>query len=201
NMRTEELLLQSQQLAGELKSQQEELRITNDELQEKAKLLVKQKDEVEQKNYEVEIARKSLEEKAAQLMITSKYKSEFLANMSHELRTPLNSLLILSKQLSENHDGNLSEKQISFSKTINSCGNDLVNLINDILDLSKIESGVISVDNTLISFSEIIRFVELTFRHMADYKKIDFEILHDPDLPEFIETDEQRLKQILKNLL
>ncbi len=199
--RTEMLLEQSQSLAVELKTQQEELRRTNEELEDKAHLLVKQKEELEQKNYEVEIARKSLEEKAAQLMITSKYKSEFLANMSHELRTPLNSLLILSQQLSENHEGNLSEKQIRFSKTINSCGNDLVNLINDILDLSKIESGVISVDNTYVSFSEIVKFVELTFRHMADYKKMKFEIEEDVKLPEFIETDEQRLKQILKNLL
>ncbi|WP_017730172.1 HAMP domain-containing protein [Nafulsella turpanensis] len=199
--RTEMLLEQSQSLAVELKTQQEELRRTNEELEDKAHLLVTQKEELEQKNYEVEIARKSLEEKAAQLMITSKYKSEFLANMSHELRTPLNSLLILSQQLSENHEGNLSERQIRFSKTINSCGNDLVNLINDILDLSKIESGVISVDNAPLSFEDISRFVELTFRHMADHKKIKFDIEQDEKLPEFIETDEQRLKQILKNLL
>ncbi|AHM63257.1 GAF sensor hybrid histidine kinase [Flammeovirgaceae bacterium 311] len=201
NTRTEILLEQSQTLAAELKLQQEELRITNEELEEKAHLLAKQKEELEQKNNEVEIARKSLEEQAAQLMITSKYKSEFLANMSHELRTPLNSLLILSQQLSENVDGNLSDKQVQYSKTINSCGNDLVNLINDILDLSKIESGVVTVDNAPVSFSEIVDFVELTFRHMADYKKIKFNIKQDLNLPEYIETDSQRLKQILKNLL
>jgi HAMP domain-containing protein/signal transduction histidine kinase/CheY-like chemotaxis protein len=199
--RTEILLEQSQTLAAELKIQQEELRRTNEELEDKAQLLAKQKDELEQKNDEVEIARKSLEEQAAQLMITSKYKSEFLANMSHELRTPLNSLLILSQQLSENHDGNLTDRQVQYSKTINSCGNDLVNLINDILDLSKIESGVVTVDNAPVSFAEIVEFVELTFRHMADFKKIKFEISQDLYLPEYIETDAQRLKQILKNLL
>ncbi len=201
NNRTELLLEQSQTLAAELKVQQEELSRTNEELEEKAHLLAKQKEELEQKNNEVEIARKSLEEQAAQLMITSKYKSEFLANMSHELRTPLNSLLILSHQLAENQTGNLTDKQVQYSKTINSCGNDLVNLINDILDLSKIESGVVTVDNAPISFDEIEEFVELTFRHMADHRKIDFNINMANDLPEYIETDSQRLKQILKNLL
>src|SRR4029077_16095864 len=135
NMRTEELLKQSQSLALELQSQQEELKLTNQELQEKAALLAKQNVEVERKNEEVEHARKALEEKAEQLALTSKYKSEFLANMSHELRTPLNSLLILSDQLCKNAEGNLSAKQVEFSKTIHASGNDLLTLINDILDL------------------------------------------------------------------
>jgi HAMP domain-containing protein/CheY-like chemotaxis protein/signal transduction histidine kinase len=201
NSRTEILLEQSQTLAGELKSQQEELRRTNEELEEKAKMLAKQKEEVENKNQEVEVARKSLEEKAAQLMITSKYKSEFLANMSHELRTPLNSLLILSQQLTDNPEGNLNDKQIQFSKTINSCGNDLLNLINDILDLSKIESGIVSVDSEPVNLKEVSDYMELTFRHIAEHKNLAFNIYMEDDLPDFIETDPQRLKQIIKNLL
>ncbi len=201
NTRTEELLQQSQKLASELKSQQEELRLTNEELEEKARLLAKQKDEVELKNQEIEFAKKSLEEKAAQLTITSQYKSEFLANMSHELRTPLNSLLILSQQLIENKEGNLTDKQVSYSKTIHSCGTDLINLINDILDLSKIESGVVTIDTAHMFFNQIIEYIETTFRHMAEYKKLNFSIELDEKLPEFVETDVHRLKQILKNLL
>jgi signal transduction histidine kinase/CheY-like chemotaxis protein/HAMP domain-containing protein len=194
NTRTEKLLEQSQSLA-------EELRITNEELQDKAHLLVKQKDEVEEKNKEVEEARRSLEEKAEQLQITSKYKSEFLANMSHELRTPLNSLLILAQQLYENHEGNLSEKQVRFAKTIHSCGDDLIQLINDILDLSKIESGYISTDFINVRFGEIMSFVETTFKHISENKNLRFNIERHEDLPETIETDVQRLNQILKNLL
>ncbi len=201
NSRTEELLVQSQSLASELKQQQEVLRNTNEELEEKAILLANQKEEVEAKNKEVEEARASLEEKAAQLTLTSKYKSEFLANMSHELRTPLNSLQILAHELIENHDGNLTEKQIQFAKTINACGDDLIQLINDILDLSKIESGYISVDYTTISFLEISKFVESTFRHISAAKHLKFSIEMDENLPETIDTDPQRLNQILKNLL
>ncbi|MEN2416293.1 HAMP domain-containing protein [Flavobacterium mesophilum] len=201
NSRTEELLVQSQSLASELKSQQEVLKNTNEELEEKAILLANQKEEVELKNQEVEVARKALEEKADQLTLTSKYKSEFLANMSHELRTPLNSLQILANELIANRDGNLSEKQIQFAKTINSCGDDLIQLINDILDLSKIESGYISVDYNPISFAEISRFVESTFNPISQAKHLDFEILMDDNLPELMETDSQRLNQILKNLL
>jgi HAMP domain-containing protein/signal transduction histidine kinase/DNA-binding response OmpR family regulator len=194
NSRTEDLLAQSQSLA-------DELRRTNEELQDKAHLLVKQKDEVEDKNREVEEARRSLEEKAEQLQLTSKYKSEFLANMSHELRTPLNSLLILAQQLYENHDGNLNEKQVRYAKTIHSCGDDLIQLINDILDLSKIESGYISTDFIKVRFTEVIGFVETTFKHISESKNLRFRIEMDEQLPQTLETDVQRLNQILKNLL
>jgi HAMP domain-containing protein/signal transduction histidine kinase/CheY-like chemotaxis protein len=194
NTRTEGLLEQSQSLA-------DELRRTNEELQDKAHLLVKQKDEVEGKNKEVEEARKSLEEKAEQLQLTSKYKSEFLANMSHELRTPLNSLLILAQQLYENHEGNLNDKQVSYAKTIHSCGDDLIQLINDILDLSKIESGYISTDFVKLRFHEVTAFVETTFKHISESKNLRFSIEKDEKLPESLETDAQRLNQILKNLL
>ncbi|MBC8034646.1 MAG: response regulator, partial [Chitinophagaceae bacterium] len=201
NTRTEELLSQSQSLAGELSAQQEELRRANDELNDKAQLLEKQKEEVEQINKEVEEARRSIEEKAEQLTVTSKYKSEFLANMSHELRTPLNSLLILAQQLFENHEGNLTEKQIKYAKTIHSCGDDLIQLINDILDLSKIESGVISADIMPVSFREIASFVEATFKPISEAKNLNFSIDIEEELPETMETDIQRLNQILKNLL
>ncbi|MBT1702410.1 HAMP domain-containing protein [Fulvivirgaceae bacterium PWU20] len=201
NTRTEELLAQSQSLASELKVQQEELRRTNDELQDKALLLVKQKEEVEAKNKEVEEARRSLEEKAEQLQLTSKYKSEFLANMSHELRTPLNSLLILAQQLYENVEGNLTEKQVRYAKTIHSCGDDLINLINDILDLSKIESGFISTNIAPVHISEISSFVETTFRPISEARNLRFHIDIQNDLPNAMETDIQRLNQILKNLL
>ncbi|MGI8637338.1 MAG: response regulator, partial [Segetibacter sp.] len=160
-----------------------------------------QKDEVEDKNKEVEDARKSLEEKAEQLQLTSKYKSEFLANMSHELRTPLNSLLILAQQLFENQEGNLSEKQVRYAKTIHSCGDDLIQLINDILDLSKIESGYISTDFINVRFHEITAFVETTFKHISESKSLRFSIEMDEKLPNTLETDIQRLNQILKNLL
>ncbi|HRO42440.1 MAG TPA: HAMP domain-containing protein [Flavipsychrobacter sp.] len=194
NSKTEHLLEQSQSLA-------EELRRANEELQDKAHLLVKQKEEVENKNKEVEDARMSIEEKAKQLALTSKYKSEFLANMSHELRTPLNSLLILAQQLFENHEGNLTEKQVRYAKTIHSCGDDLIQLINDILDLSKIESGYITADFINVRFNEIINFAETTFKHVSDSKNLKFNIEIDEQLPDIIETDSQRLNQILKNLL
>jgi HAMP domain-containing protein/signal transduction histidine kinase/CheY-like chemotaxis protein len=201
NSRTEELLAQSQSLAGELKTQQEELRRTNDELQDKALLMVKQKNEVEAKNKEVEEARRSLEDKAEQLTLTSKYKSEFLANMSHELRTPLNSLLILAQQLYENTEGNLSEKQIRYAKTIHSCGDDLIQLINDILDLSKIESGFISANISSVRIADIASFAETTFKPISETKNLKFNIETDNSLPASIDTDSQRLNQILKNLL
>ncbi len=201
NMRTEDLLKQSQSLARELQSQQEELQQTNQQLAEKAQLLAEQNVEVERKNREVEQARQALEEKAKQLSLTSKYKSEFLANMSHELRTPLNSLLILSDQLSKNPEKNLTGKQVEFAKTIHSSGNDLLNLINDILDLSKIESGTVVVDVGELVMRDLHDYVERTFRHVAENKKLDFEIDLAPTLPRVIHTDSKRLQQIIKNLL
>ena len=180
NTRTEDLLTQSQSLAQELQSRQLELQQTNQELEEKAGLLAHQNQEVERKNQEVEQARKALEEKAEQLALTSKYKSEFLANMSHELRTPLNSLLILSDQLCKNATGNLSPRQVEFAKTIHASGNDLLTLINDILDLSKIESGTVALDPTDLLFEDLRRYVERTFRHVAEAKNLSFFIRVDP---------------------
>jgi signal transduction histidine kinase/DNA-binding response OmpR family regulator/HAMP domain-containing protein len=201
NMRTENLLKQSQSLARELQSQQEELQQTNAELEEKAKLLAEQNVEVERKNKEVEQARQALEEKAKQLALTSKYKSEFLANMSHELRTPLNSLLILSDQLSKNAEGNLTGRQVEFSRTIHSSGNDLLTLINDILDLSKIESGTVIVDVGEVPFKDLADYVERSFRHVAENKKLGFSVHVDPDVPRSMHTDAKRLQQVIKNLL
>ncbi|MDB5953803.1 response regulator, partial [Ramlibacter sp.] len=201
NMRTEDLLAQSQSLAQELQSRQEELQQTNEELQEKARLLAHQNQEVERKNAEVEQARQALEEKAKQLALTSKYKSEFLANMSHELRTPLNSLLILSDQLCKNPEGNLTPKQVEFAKTIHSSGNDLLMLINDILDLSKIESGTVVVDVNDLRLSDLQLYVERTFRHVAEAKNVDFTVRTGLNLPASMVTDAKRLQQILKNLL
>ncbi len=200
-MRTEGLLQQSQQLTVELQSQQKELQQTNEELAQKARQLAEQNAEVERKNSEVEQARRALEEKAAELALTSKYKSEFLANMSHELRTPLNSILILGQQLSENASGNLSPKQVEFARNIHSSGSDLLNLITDILDLSKIESGTVTVDAEEISFSSLRDSVERNFRHIADSKSLPFQLEFSPELPRMITTDPKRLQQILKNLL
>jgi signal transduction histidine kinase len=194
NSRTEDLLKQSQSLASELQQ-------TNQELEDKARLLAHQNEEVERKNQEVEQARQALEEKAAQLALTSKYKSEFLANMSHELRTPLNSLLILSNELSKNPEGNLTNRQTEYSKTIHSSGNDLLNLINDILDLSKIESGTVVVDVSEVRFPELRGVVERTFSHVAEQKGLGFTVHLSPSLPKSIETDSKRLQQVLKNLL
>ncbi|HHY85925.1 MAG TPA: response regulator, partial [Verrucomicrobia bacterium] len=201
NTRTEDLLKQSQSLAKELQSRQEELQNTNRELQEKAKLLAEQNAEVERKNFEVEQARQALEEKAEQLALTSRYKSEFLANMSHELRTPLNSLLILADQLAENPDGNLTPRQVEFARTIHASGNDLLTLINDILDLSKIESGTVTVDIAAMRFQHLHEYVERTFRHVAESRGLEFCVELDPELPGSMFTDSQRLEQVIRNLL
>ncbi|MBA3773651.1 MAG: HAMP domain-containing protein [Ramlibacter sp.] len=200
-MRTEGLLTQSQQLTAELQSRQSELQQTNEELGTKARLLAEQNAEVERKNREVEQARGALEEKASELALTSKYKSEFLANMSHELRTPLNSILILSQQLAENAPGNLSAKQVEFSRNINSSGTDLLHLINDILDLSKIESGTVTVEVEEISFAGLRDNIDRNFRHVAEAKSLPFHIRFEDDLPRSMDSDPKRLQQILKNLL
>jgi HAMP domain-containing protein/CheY-like chemotaxis protein/signal transduction histidine kinase len=200
-MQTEGLLKQSQQLAGELQTQQRELQQTNEQLEQKAQQLAERNVEVERKNQEIEQARRALEEKATELALTSKYKSEFLANMSHELRTPLNSILILGQQLGDNPDGNLSAKQVEFARTIHGAGTDLLNLISDILDLSKIESGTVSVDAEEIFFSNLVDMVARPFRHEADARQLAFEVHVDPNLPRSILTDAKRLQQVLKNLL
>jgi CheY-like chemotaxis protein/signal transduction histidine kinase/HAMP domain-containing protein len=200
-MRTENLLQQSQQLTLELQTRQSELQQTNEELASKAKQLAEQNVEVERKNKEVEQARRALEEKAAELALTSKYKSEFLANMSHELRTPLNSILILGQQLAENGAGNLQAKQVEFARNIHSAGTDLLTLINDILDLSKIESGTVTVEAEEITFTSLRDNVTRTFHHVAESKNLPFHLNLDGSLPRTFTTDPKRLQQILKNLL
>jgi HAMP domain-containing protein/signal transduction histidine kinase/DNA-binding response OmpR family regulator len=200
-MRTERLLRQSQELAGELQTQQKELQQTNEELASKARLLAEQNAEVERKNEEIELARRALEEKATELALTSRYKSEFLANMSHELRTPLNSILILGQQLAENADENLTPRQVEFAKTIHGAGTDLLNLISDILDLSKIESGTVTVDSEELLFSHLRETIERNFRHEAEARALVFNTSLAPELGGHITTDPKRLLQILKNLL
>jgi HAMP domain-containing protein/CheY-like chemotaxis protein len=199
-MQTEGLLKQSQQLATELQTQQKELQLTNEQLEQKAQQLAEQNAEVERKNDEIEQARRALEEKATELALTSKYKSEFLANMSHELRTPLNSILILGQQLTDNPDGNLTPRQVEFARTIHGAGSDLLNLISDILDLSKIESGTVSVEAEDIALSLLQETVTRPFRHEAERRGLSFEVAIDRDLRS-ITTDSKRLQQVLKNLL
>ncbi len=215
NMRTEGLLLQSQNLTQELQSQsteltsqQGELKRTNValerqalELEEKARLLVEQNTKVEVKNREVEQARIAVEEKAEQLARISKYKSEFLANMSHELRTPLNSLLILAKLLTENTNANLTPKQVEYARTIYASGGDLLALINEILDLSKVEAGKMPVEPRVVALQDVQDFVERSFRPVAEQTKLAFETTIDQRLPSSLRTDPQRLQQVLKNLL
>jgi CheY-like chemotaxis protein/signal transduction histidine kinase/HAMP domain-containing protein len=200
-MQTEGLLKQSQELAGELQAQQRELQQTNEQLEQKAQQLAERNVEVERKNQEIEHARRALEEKATELALTSKYKSEFLANMSHELRTPLNSILILGQQLTDNPEGNLSPKQVEFARTIHGAGTDLLNLISDILDLSKIESGTVTVDAEEIAFVNLLDMIARPFRHEAETRQLSFEINLDPNLGRSITTDSKRLQQVLKNLL
>lgn len=229
NTRTEDLLRQSQSLAQELQSQQqeltetnkrlelqantlresevlltqqqEELRQTNQQLQEKAELLAIQNKEVEQNNREIETARITVEEKARQLALTSKYKSEFLANMSHELRTPLNSLLILSRLLAENDEGNLTPDQVEYAETVHAAGSELLLLINDILDLSKIESGNMTLDLGEVLLADLKDDMERGFKHVAENRHLSFSIDLGPGLPQSLYTDGKRLNQILKNLL
>ncbi|MHB8525371.1 MAG: HAMP domain-containing protein [Candidatus Acidiferrales bacterium] len=200
-MQTEGLLKQSQQLATELQTQQKELQQTNEQLAQKAQQLAEQNVEVERKNQEIEQARRALEEKAKELALTSKYKSEFLANMSHELRTPLNSILVLGQQLGDNADKNLTPKQVEFARTIHGAGTDLLNLISDILDLSKIESGTVSVDAEEVFFTSLIETVARPFRHEAENRRLAFEVQSDPHLSRSLVTDSKRLQQVLKNLL
>ena len=208
SMRTEELLEQSQKLTHELQSssselrqQQDELRHVNEELEEKAKQLAEQNSKVEQKNREVEASRIALEEKAEQLSLSSRYKSEFLANMSHELRTPLNALLILAKLLSENKEGTLSPKQVEFARTIYASGTDLLTLINDILDLSKVEAGKMEVERRDVAVADVRDMIQRTFTASAEDKGLAFSIHVSPDAQNELWTDRQRLEQILKNLV
>ena len=200
-MQTEDLLQQSQQLASELTTRQDQLQQTNAELGQKAQQLAERNTEVERKNQEIDQARRAVEEKAKELALTSKYKSEFLANMSHELRTPLNSILILGQQLGDNPDGNLSDKQVEFARTIHGAGTDLLNLISDILDLSKIESGTVSVEAEEIFFNNLLESVARPFRHEAERRRLSFDLIVDPTLSRSIITDSKRLQQVLKNLL
>ncbi|AJE42842.1 HAMP domain-containing protein/signal transduction histidine kinase/ActR/RegA family two-component response regulator [Streptomyces nodosus] len=208
NTKTEVLLRQSQELTEQLRLRSEELeqrqkalQASNAELEEKAELLARQNRDIEVKNTEIEEARQVLEERAEQLAVSMRYKSEFLANMSHELRTPLNSLLILAKLLADNAEGNLSPKQVEFAETIHGAGSDLLQLINDILDLSKVEAGKMDVSPTRIALVQLVDYVEATFRPLTAEKGLDFSVRVSPELPATLHTDEQRLLQVLRNLL
>jgi signal transduction histidine kinase len=208
NTKTEGLLLESQRLtaelsmrSAELEARQEELQRSNLELEEKAHQLAVQNRDIEIKNSEIEEARQVLEERAEQLELSTRYKSEFLANMSHELRTPLNSLLILAKLLADNAEGNLSPKQVEFSETIHGAGSDLLQLINDILDLSKVEAGKMDIRPSRIALVQLVDYVEATFRPLTADKGLDFAVRVSPELPVTLHTDEQRLQQVLRNLL
>uniref|UniRef100_UPI0024A92F24 HAMP domain-containing protein n=1 Tax=Streptomyces sp. CC224B TaxID=3044571 RepID=UPI0024A92F24 len=208
NQKTEMLLKQSQELTEQLRERSEELenrqkalQDSNAELEEKAALLAQQNRDIEVKNTEIEEARQVLEERAEQLAVSMRYKSEFLANMSHELRTPLNSLLILAKLLADNADANLTPKQVEFAETIHGAGSDLLQLINDILDLSKVEAGKMDVSPTRIALVQLVDYVEATFRPLTAEKGLDFSVRVSPELPATLHTDEQRLLQVLRNLL
>ena len=214
-MRTEDLLRQTrhseqllqeqqeelQQANEEMEQTNEELQQTNEEMEEKVNLLAEQKRQMERANREIEQAREELEKRAQQIAQGSRYKSEFLANMSHELRTPLNSLLILSKMLADNGEANLNPKQVQYAQTIYSSGNDLLELINEVLDLAKIESGAVEFEPRPMVLAELREFLEQSFRHIAQGKNLEFQIDFSPTLPEMITTDARRLQQVLKNLL
>ena len=201
NTLTENLLKQAQSLALELRSQQDELRDSNEDLGRQARLLAEQNIEAELKNQEVEESKRLVEEKAGQLALSSRYKSEFIANMSHELRTPLNSLLILAQQLEDNQEQTMTDTQIQYARVIRSSGNDLLNLLNSILELAKVESGTVTVDSTEISLRQFSDHLSQEFRHVAEAQDLGFTVHLDPSCPEHIATDPQRLHQILKNLL
>ncbi|MFB7053440.1 HAMP domain-containing protein [Streptomyces vinaceus] len=208
NARTDELLGESQRLTGELQArsaelqvQQEELQRSNAELEEKAALLASQNRDIEAKNLEIEQARQELEDRAQQLSLASKYKSEFLANMSHELRTPLNSLLILAQLLAQNPTRNLTPKQVEYAGVIHSAGSDLLQLINDILDLSKVEAGKMDINPEAVSLPQLLEYVDATFRPMTTQKSLDFTVTTAPDAPHALHTDDSRLRQVLRNLL
>jgi signal transduction histidine kinase/HAMP domain-containing protein/CheY-like chemotaxis protein len=208
NARTDELLVESQRLTAELQArseelqnQQEELQRSNAELEEKARLLASQNQDIEAKNLEIEQARQELEDRAHQLMLASKYKSEFLANMSHELRTPLNSLLILAQLLAQNHTRNLTPKQVEYAGIIHSAGSDLLQLINDILDLSKVEAGKMDINPEWVPLRRLLDYVEATFRPMTGQKSLDFRVTTAPGIPVELLTDDSRLRQVLRNLL
>ncbi|WP_217142461.1 HAMP domain-containing protein [Streptomyces sp. AC627_RSS907] len=208
NARTDELLAESQRLTAELQArsaelqvQQEELQRSNAELEEKASLLAAQNRDIEAKNLQIEQARQELETRAQQLSLASKYKSEFLANMSHELRTPLNSLLILAQLLAQNPSRNLTPKQVEYAGIIHSAGSDLLQLINDILDLSKVEAGKMDVSPERVTLRQLIEYVEATFRPMTTQKGLEFTVSTAAGAPADLLTDDSRLRQVLRNLL
>ncbi|MBV7507927.1 response regulator [Bacillus sp. sid0103] len=201
HMKAERLLQESQALTEELQSQSEELQLQQEELRTTNEKLEEQYIASEQKNKEIEKVREALEEKAQQLELSSQYKSEFLANMSHELRTPLNSLLILAQILAENGDGNLTVEQVEYIRTIYSSGNDLLHLINDVLDLAKVESGKLDVNPKEVDLHDVQDFIERQFSPLAIQKNVQFSIKMEGSLAGTFYTDEQRLQQILKNLL
>jgi len=201
NTITENLLKQSQSQAQELQAQQEELRSSNEDLGTQARQLEEQNSEVERKNEEVEVAKRLVEDKAEQLAISSKYKSEFLASMSHELRTPLNSLLILAEQLQDNPSGNLTEKEVEYAGIIRSSGTDLLTLLNDILDLAKVESGTVTMEMNEVAIKDLRESLIRDFAHVAESNHLDFRVDVDDALPASMTTDSHRLRQVLKNLL
>jgi signal transduction histidine kinase/HAMP domain-containing protein/CheY-like chemotaxis protein len=208
NARTDLLLEESQRLTSELQarseelqSQQVELQRSNAELEEKAALLAAQNRDIETKNAEIEQARQEIEERARQLALASKYKSQFLANMSHELRTPLNSLLILARLLAQNPGRNLTAKQVEYANVIHSAGSDLLQLINDILDLSKVEAGRMDIHAERFPLSALLEDIQATFQPLTAEKGLDFSVEADIEAPGELVTDRQRLRQVLGNLL